>query len=245
MALHFSPKLNRDGLVFLIDPADRNCYNGTNSLVDIVGGKTMTLGSNTVSGNTYGNGLIHFSSSAGESGTGGLDTGYRYGGSTDKVIDSGLSWTIGIWIYRSGSSFPNNWWHLITDGNSGDILTLNESGNFLTSMNNAGLGGSFTSGSDINYGFTYSNTNYGWNFYVLIYDIPQQRLKLVLNNVHGTWQTGRVIDPTYRVRNFVGWGSAQSSYHADPSHSICFAYQRVLTDEEITYLYNIQRGRFI
>jgi hypothetical protein len=245
MAQHFSPRIILDGLVFLIDPADRNCYNGTSSLVDIIGGKTMTVGSNTVSGNTYGNGLTHFSSNAGEAGSGGLDTGYRYGGSTDKVVSSSSPWTVGIWIYRSGAAFPNNWWHLITDGNSGDILTLNESGNFLTSMNNPGLGGSFTSGSDIDYGFTYSNTNYGWNFYVLMYDLPQQRLKLVLNNVHGSWQNGRVIDPTYRIRNFVGWGSAQSSYHSDPSHSICFAYQRVLTDTEITYLYNIQKGRFI
>lgn len=244
MAMQFSPKILLDGLVFLIDPADRNCYNGTNSLVDVIGGKTMTVGSNTISGNTFGNGLVHFSSNAGESGVGNLDTGYRYGGSTDKVINSSDSWTIGIWIYRAGPN-PNNWWHLITDGNSGDILTINESGSIITSMNNAGLGGVFTTGSDINYGFTYANTQVGWNSYVLIYDLPQQRLKLVLNNVHGSFQNGRVINPSYRIRNFVGWGSSQSDYHSDPSHSICFGYQRVLSDSEITNLYNIQKTRFI
>lgn len=243
MGLQYGSRIPTNDLVFLIDPATSACWNGSSSLVDLVGKKTMTVGANTVASNLYGFGNRHFSSSEREEGGGNIDTGYRFGGNSDKVVDSAFSWTVGVWLYKVNTSNPNNWWHVITDGNSGDIFTINESGTLLTSMNN-GIGGSWNSGGDINYGLTYSQADVGWNLFTVVYDRANSRLKCAINTTIGSWQTGQVINPAYCIRNFVGWGSAQSSYHSDPSHSVCFAYQRVLTDSEIASVYNAHKTRF-
>jgi hypothetical protein len=249
MALHHNPKLPTENLVFLVDPANPKSFDpGTLAIRDIVGQKVMTTGAdlqpggNTPARSVYSN-YRYFTNPYEFSANGSYDTGYRYGGSTDKVVDSADSWTVGVWIHKTTTANPGNWWHLITDGNSGDILTLNESGLYLTSMNNAGGGGSFTAGSDITYDISYSSVPLGWNLHTVVYDRPNNRVKLVINGTSSSWYTGRTINPDYRIRNFIGWGSAQSSYHSDPAHSVCFAYQRALSDSEIAKIYNTYRNR--
>ena len=175
--------------------------------------------------------------------TGNIDSGVRYGTSTDKVVNSETSWTVSTVIEKIGNTI-SNWWHLFTDGNSGDILTLDVDGLFKTSMNNAGGNGSFTTGGDIsNYGFTWSNLADGTHELTLVYDQLNSRLQLYIDAIGGGWQTGRVINAGYYLRNFHGWGSAQSSYHSDLTWSSLKVYNRILTDAEILQNYNAIKSR--
>ena len=175
--------------------------------------------------------------------TGNIDSGVRYGTSTDKVVNSATSWTVSTVIEKIGNTI-SNWWHLFTDGNSGDILTLDVDGLFKTSMNNAGGNGSFTTGGDIsNYGFTWSNLADGTHELTLVYDQLNSRLQLYIDAIGGGWQTGRVINAGYYLRNFHGWGSAQSSYHSDLTWSSLKVYNRILTDAEILRNYNAIKSR--
>ena len=175
--------------------------------------------------------------------TGTIDSGVRYGTSTDKVVNSATSWTVSTVIEKTGNTI-NNWWHLFTDGNSGDILTLDVDGLFKTSMNNAGGNGSFTTGGDIsNYGFTWSNLADGTHELTLVYDQLNSRLQLYIDAIGGGWQTGRVINAGYYLRNFHGWGSGQSSFHSDLTWSSLKVYNRILTDAEILQNYNAIKSR--
>ena len=169
--------------------------------------------------------------------TGNIDSGIRYGTNTDKVVNSANSWTVSTTIEKINNTV-NNWWHLFTDGNSGDILTLDTDGLFKTSMNNAGGNGNFTAGSDVsNYGFTWSNLLNGTHELTLVYDQPNGRLQLYIDGVGGGWQTGRTINTGYYLRNFHGWGSANSFYHSDLIWSSLKVYNRQLTDAEILQNY--------
>ena len=175
--------------------------------------------------------------------TGNIDSGVRYGTNTDKVVNSETSWTVSTVIEKIGNTI-NNWWHLFTDGNSGDILTLDVDGLFKTSMNNTGGNGTFTTGGDIsNYGFTWSNLADGTHELTLVYDQLNSRLQLYIDAIGGGWQTGRVINAGYYLRNFHGWGSAQSSYHSDLTWSSLKVYNRILTDAEILQNYNAIKSR--
>ena len=248
MALHHNPRIVTEGLIFCVDPADPSSYNGSaNSLTDVVGGKSMTLGSNTVASTAYG--VTHFASSAGESGSGTLDTGYRYGSITnnDKVVGADTSFTVMLWLYKADPN-PNNWWHVITDGHSGDILTINESNSMVISMNSSyggtGAGGTY----DISWNEAADNA---WNMVGVRYNIDTAQVSAFLGNS----QSGEVffstpigtspIDTTYKIRNFVGWGSPQSSYHADPSHSHCIVYNRELSNDEIIENFEAIKPRFV
>lgn len=241
MALHHNPRIVTSGLVFLVDPTDTLSWDGSSSIIkDLAQGLSVTKGANTVA--TTSNGHRVFGASA-TSGT--IDTGYRYGTSSDKVVDSAGSWTINGWIYKSEN--PNNWWHVYTDGNSGDILTVYDVApyTFRTSMNNTGGNGTWTVGSDItDYGTDWGSLPNGWQNITLVYDQPGARLQLYINTVAQGWQTGRTIHPDYKLRNFYGWGSAQSSYHTDADHSSTMVYSRVLSQDEITQNYLAQKSRF-
>lgn len=248
MALHHNPRIVTEGLIFCVDPADPSSYNGSaNSLTDVVGGKSMTLGSNTVASTAYG--VTHFGSSAGEAGTGTLDTGYRYGSITnnDKVVGGDSSFTVMLWLYKADPN-PNNWWHIITDGHSGDILTINESNSMVISMNSS-YGGAGASGAyDISWNEAADNA---WNMVGVRYNIDTAQVSAFLGNS----QSGEVffstpigtspIDTEYKIRNFVGWGSPQSSYHADPSHSHCIVYNRELSNDEIIENFEAIKPRFV
>jgi len=175
--------------------------------------------------------------------SGAIDSGVRYGSSTDKVVDSANSWTVSTTVEKINNTI-NNWWHLFTDGNSGDILTLDTDGLFKTSMNNAGGNGSFTTGGDVtSYGFTWSNISNGTHELTLVYDQPNSRLQLYIDGVGGGWQTGRVINSGYYLRNFHGWGSAESSFHSDLIWSSLRVYNRLLTDAEILQNYQTIKTR--
>jgi len=245
MALHHNPRTVTSGLVFAVDPADVNSWDGT-TLTDVVGGKVMTLGSNTEAATTYGR--THFSSTAGESGSGTLDTGYRYGSisNNDKVVGGDTSFTVMLWLYKNGTGNPNNWWHVITDGHSGDIFTINTSGNFVISMNSS-YGGTGASGTyNINWSSAKSNA---WNMVGVRYDINSRDIDCFLGHLdNGVTFSSPIgtspIDPAYKIRNFVGWGSAQSSYHSDPSHSHCLVYNTTLSNEEIIQNFDAVKSRF-
>lgn len=247
MGTKIGPKINTEGLIFCADPANPKSFNvSTNALTDIVGGKSMTLGANTTDVTTYG--VRHFSSTAGESGTGALDTGYRYGTivNGDKVIGGDTSFTIFVWIYKTTGN-PNNWWHVITDGHSGDILTINQSGNMVISMNSS-YGGQGASGTyNINWSSAKSNS---WNLVGVRYDINTGKVDCFLGHLdNGVTFSAKIatspINTAFKVRNFVGWGSTQSSYHSDPSHSHCIVYNTSLLDTEITENFNQMKARFI
>ena len=122
MATKLGPKIHTEKLIFCADPANPESFNvSTNALTDIVGGKSMTLGANTEDVTTYG--ARHFASTAGDTGSGSLDTGIRYGTTSQKIVGGDTSFTVMFWVYKTTGA-PNNWWHTITDGASGDILTI-------------------------------------------------------------------------------------------------------------------------
>tara|TARA_R110002124_G_scaffold246321_1_gene411418 strand:- start:56 stop:805 length:750 start_codon:yes stop_codon:yes gene_type:complete len=249
MGTKIGPKIHTEGLIFCADPANPKSFNvSTNTLTDIIGGKLMTLGANTTDVTTYG--VRHFASTAGETGSGALDTGIRYGNvNTDKVVGGDTSFTVMFWVYRTTGA-PNNWWHTITDGVSGDILTIQNggSGSFIISMNSS-TGGTGASG-------TYSGVNWAsckensWNMIGVRYDINTAKIKAFVGNpdngvTFSTEITTSPINTAFKIRNFNGWGSAQSSYHADNSFSYVLAYNTPLTDSEITENFNQIKTRFI
>lgn len=247
MALHHNPRIVTDSLIFLVDPLDPQSYDSaSNTLTDVVGGKVMTMGSNTIVSTTYG--PSHFSSDAGEAGSGTLDTGYRYGSITnnDKIVGADTSFTVMLWLYKADPN-PNNWWHVITDGHSGDIFTINQSNNFVISMNSS-YGGSGASGTYS--GITWNDAQEDrWNMVGVRYDIGNAQVSAFLGTPDGGVNFSSPIgtspiDTNYKIRNFVGWGSPQSSYHADPSHSHCIAYNRFLSDAEVITNFEALKPRF-
>ena len=124
MGTKVGPKIHQTGIIFCADPANHRSFNvSTNALVDVIGNKSMTLGAHTTDVTTYG--VRHFASTFGETGSGSLDTGIRYGtiGNGDKVVGGDTSFTVMFWVYKT-TGVPNNWWHTVTDGVSGDILTV-------------------------------------------------------------------------------------------------------------------------
>ena len=250
MATQLGPKIHTDNLIFCADPANPESFNvSTTALTDIVGNKSMTLGAHTTDVTTYG--VRHFASTAGETGSGALDTGIRYGSITngDKVVGGDTSFTIMFWVYRT-TGVPNNWWHTITDGHSGDILTIQNAtnGNFVISMNNSTHGGTGASG-------TYSGVNWAsckensWNMIGVRYNINDAKIDAFVGNPDSgvsfsSQITTSPINTSYKIRNFNGWGSAQSSYHADNSFSYVLAYNTSLSNNEITKNFNQQKPRF-
>lgn len=242
MGLAHSPKIVTDSLVMLVDPNHPRCWDGSSSTItDLASGLSLTKGSNTTAGDY--NGQRVFGTTA-NSGT--IDTGYRYGSISngDKVVDSAGSWTISGWMYKN-EDVPNNWWHVFTDGSSGDILTVNTSGVIRSSMNNSSYNGTFSTGSDVgDYGVDWDELEYGWVNVVLVYNQPSSYLQLFVNNQEQSQQTGRVINSDYKLRNFYGWGSAQSSYHTDADNSHTMVYSKVLTAKEIAQNYNALKSRF-
>lgn len=246
MALHHNPRIVTEGLIFCVDPADPTSYNAAaNTLTDVVGGKVMTLGANTIPSTDYG--LLHFASDAGEEGGGTLDTGYRYGSITnnDKVVGGDTSFTVLMWVFKAGP-VPNNWWHMVTDGHSGDILTINTSNSLVISMNSS-YGGTGASGT---YDISWELAQEGrWNMIGVRYNINTTEVSAVIGNLNtGLHFSSPIftspIDTNYKIRNFVGWGSPQSSYHADPSHSHCIVYNRDLSDSEILENFEAIKSRF-
>jgi hypothetical protein len=250
MGTKLGPKIHTEGLIFCADPANPKSFNvSTNALTDIVGNKSMILGANTTDVTTYG--VRHFASTAGETGSGALDTGIRYGSiaNGDKVVGGDTSFTVMFWVYRTTGA-PNNWWHTVTDGHSGDILTVQNGGNgsFIISMNSS-YGGSGASG-------TYSGVNWAsckensWNMIGVRYDIGSAKIKAFVGNpdngvTFSTEITTSPINTAFKIRNFNGWGSAQSSYHADNSFSYVLTYNTPLSNDEIIKNFNQMKARFI
>lgn len=250
MGTKVGPKIHTVGLIFCADPANPESFNvSTNALTDTVGNKSMTLGAHTTDVTTYG--TRHFSSTSGETGAGSLDTGIRYGtiGNGDKVVGGDTSFTIHFWVYRTTGA-PNNWWHTITDGVSGDILTVQNggNGNFVISMNSSsggtGAGGTY---SGVNWASCKENS---WNMIGVRYDIGTAKIKAFVGNpdngvTFSSEITTSPINTAFKIRNFNGWGSAQSSYHADNSFSYVVAYNTPLSDDQITENFNQMKPRFI
>ena len=241
MALYHNPRIVTSGLVVLVDPSDTSSWDGSSSTInDLAQGLSLTKGANTVAVTSDGHTVFGASATSGV-----IDTGYRYGTTSDTVVDSAGSWTINGWMFKSEN--PNNWWHVYTDGNSGDILTVYNSSpyNFRTSMNNAGGNGTFTTGADItDYGAGWGDLSNGWQNITLVYDQPGSQLQLYINTVAQGWHTGRTINTGFKLRNFYGWGSAQGSYHTDADHSHTTIYSRVLSQDEITQNYKSLKTRF-
>ena len=50
-----------------------------------------------------------------------------------------------------------------------------------------------------------------------------------IDGVGGGWQTGRTINTGYYLRNFHGWGSANSFYHSDLIWSSLKASSSIIT----------------
>ena len=249
MGTKVGPKIYTEGLIFCADPANTESFNvSTNALTDIVGNKSMTLGAHTTDVTTYG--VRHFASTAGETGSGSLDTGIRYGTITngDKVVGGDTSFTIMFWVYKTTGA-PNNWWHTITDGHSGDILTVQNggNGNFVISMNSS-YGGTGASG-------TYSGVNWAsckensWNMIGVMYDINTAKIKAFVGNpdngvAFSTDITTSPINTAYKIRNFNGFGVVQSSYHSDNPFSYVIVYNDYINNNDITENFNQLKPRF-
>ena len=239
MGQHYGSKIVRSGLVLHVDPSNPKCWDGSSGTIADLSksGFSLTKGANTTASTHKDSRTFSVSST-----TGTLDTGYRYGSSADKVVDSSNAWTCMTWIRKSGA--PNNWWHIFTDGNSGDILTVNQSGDIRTSMNNSGGNGTWSTGSDFSYYNNWNSLADGWYHLALVYDKFNSRLQLYIDGVGQGWITSKVINPDYKLRNFHGWGSAQASYHSDGDSSVLSVYNHTLAEKEINLYYNVFKERF-
>jgi len=240
-------EITNSGLVFFIDPNNANSWNGS-TLTDIAQEKTMTLGANTIVENRFG--ITHFSSTEGSFGSGTIDTGVRYGllESGDRVVSSTASWTAISTIYKESNNNPNNWWHIFTDGLSGDIFTIFTDGAFRTSMNQTTYNGTWAAGSDITYsGVNWATMKLGWNFFGVEYDRDNSRIRCFVDNGslnYSSYATGQRINDDYRLRNFHGWGSPQGSYHSDAPHGPTLVFQRRLLDGEVKDVINKLRAKY-
>lgn len=248
MGTKVGPKIHTEKLIFCADPANPESFNvSTNALTDIVGGKSMTLGANTEDVTTYG--ARHFASTGGNTGSGSLDTGIRYGTTSQKIVGGDTSFTVMFWVYKTTGA-PNNWWHTITDGASGDILTIqnNTNGSFVISMNNSGGGGTGASG-------TYSGVNWAsckdnsWNMIGVRYNIIDAKLDAFVGHpdngvTFSTKITTSPINTAYKIRNFNGYGVVQSSYHSDNPFSYVIVYNDYVDNNEITENFNQLKPRF-
>ena len=82
------------------------------------------------------------------------------------------------------------------------------------------------------------------------YDIGSAKIKAFVGNpdngvTFSTEITTSPINTAFKIRNFNGWGSAQSSYHADNSFSYVLTYNTPLSNAEITENFNQMKARFI
>ena len=250
MATKLGPKIHTEDLVFCADPANPESFNvSTNALTDIVGGKSMTLGANTEDVTTYG--VRHFASTAGDTGSGSLDTGIRYGSITngDKIVGGNTSFTVMFWVYRTTGA-PNNWWHTITDGHSGDIFTVQNdtNGSFVISMNSS-YGGTGASGtySGINWASCKENS---WNMIGVRYNIDDAKIDAFVGHPdNGVSFSSKIttspINTAFKIRNFNGYGVVQSNYHSDNPFSYVIAYNNYVFDSDITKNFNQLKPRFV
>ncbi|CAK0860977.1 unnamed protein product [Prorocentrum cordatum] len=188
-------------LLMAFSPAD---VGGCTTLAATMTPVSLTAGSDTRDTQVLG------SNACDAGGTGGTrDTGFRTTSANDKVVSSEYSWTVGGWIYKSGA--PGNWWHIFTDGQSGDMLTITSDGTIRSSMNSAPTG-VFNEGGDIVYGFSYNALIDGWHEITLRYSQPEGAVQLFVDGVpeDGSGHL-KTINTAYRLRNFWGWGSASDN----------------------------------
>ena len=191
------------------------------------------------------------------SGASGLDrdTGFRVNKLEDGVVggSSGSSWTIGGWIFKSAGA-PSNQWHLFTDGGgnsnehpngvtslgSGDILTIDETGKFITSMFDRFDGDNV---EEVRYGdgdaanpLTWSSISYGWHELTVRYNHVTKNLRLFIDGIPeiGDGHT-RTITADYWIRSFWGWGASSRNYKYDGSFGQTYAYNRALSDSDILF----------
>merc|ERR1711865_451919 len=173
-------------------------------------------------------------------GDGSKDCGIRTASTSTSVASGTWAFTVMGWIHKRGAIPSNEWWHLFTDGMSGDILTIRgaQSGAFRASMNSGSNGGRFTSGggSTMNgpSGMTrFNDLSNGWHSLTIRYNKDQKTLALFVDGKRGTEWSNTVIDPSYKLRNFFGWGSSQSSYKYKGWFGDIMVHRSALNDKEV------------
>jgi hypothetical protein len=238
MGANYSPKIVTDGLIFMVDFADRNCFPGSGTTVtDLVSTKTLSAeNSPTITSAHPG-----YMSSA----TGGKRI-TRQSNDLGSVLGNEI--TLASWWRGTGAggasanarimevyavdSAPSSG-HALLRGSSNGTPTawLNDNGN---------------SGYSRFYTITAATTiaDNIWTYQVCTYSSPT--VKLYLNGTlsqTGTSAVTTALDDALNV-TIGAYEASTSNYFMTGDISICKIYNRELTAAEVSQNFNAQRSRF-
>ena len=224
MATSYSPKIPTDGLCFVIDPADKNCYAGSGTSVkDTVNLETNTLSNASIGTDTPG----EFNLTDNGSGTLYIDLPTDIGYTTDVSFFG--------WFKRTTDTSILGGYHIISGGGVFE-MSVRAGYNYL--RNGVYVNGTryvANQGSTIGLntwhccGVTY--TNYTKTAYIDGVSVGTQTCGSSgnLNNTDSTRRLGRYGGSSYAMKGNLG---------------PFMVWDRVLSATEVVDLYNAQRGRF-
>merc|ERR1711865_96830 len=167
------------------------------------------------------------------------DCGFRTGSVDTGVVTAEESFTVMGWIHKRKNIPSNEWWHIFTDGGSGDILTVygRNGGEWRTSMNNPSKGGVFTSGGrSVLTGPSgkkkFNDLTNGWHSLAIRYDQQYKRLAVFVDGKKGM-EVDANINTKFKLRNFFGWGSKNANYKYVGYFGTVMVHKASLFDSEI------------
>jgi hypothetical protein len=173
------------------------------------------------------------------------DCGFRTSDGASAVVTAKSSFTVMGWIHKRGSIPGHQWWHVFTDGHSGDLLTVRgrHGGNFEATMNSGGWGGSFEaggfnghkwSGPSSKHNFNALSDN-AWHSLAVRYEKDKRTLTLFVDGEKGQVRRNVKINPAFKLRNFFGWGSRNSNYKYEGWFGSVLVHRTALDDGQITH----------
>lgn len=230
MALHFSPRVAQDGLVFLIDPLDVNSYSGSGSIVYDVSGNANHI--------TLTNGPTHTTSNSG---------GFIFDGTNDYGVVNTFTnkpvnqITCSVWmkptytvstgtIRGGGISSSNSMYLGVIDSTDGGLTS---------SMHWAVQ----TSTGARPYNWNGNIPSNQWTYLVGTYDGFVSRAYLNGVEIWSATTSGTIPDATYYIGTY--GGTVVDGVHNFKGHiSNTQIHSRALTATEILNNYNIQKKRY-
>jgi hypothetical protein len=221
MALHHNPRIVTNGLTFLVDPADKNCYPGTGTTVKSLAG---SVANGTLTGATF------VDSYKGVFDTDGTDDYISFGSTASSLVQGvptmsmGLFFRIETLASLRGLIGTMNYY---CGGNVG-ISAHNSSLNFYNDTTTC-ISTNLSSWVEIN----------KWLYCVATYDGVYMRIYGIKEGVLTTNnRTGKTGLTNVFASSFQIMGEHQSSHYTDGQGSLSFVYNRAITQSEVLQNYN-------
>jgi hypothetical protein len=233
MALHHSPRIPADGIVWYLDAANYRSYGGSgNTASDINTASTKYAGSlkNGTAFSTEGGGCFVFD------------------GTNDYI-------TAGDVLDLTGSDISLVCWSKL-DAYSGHASGVNSfihkfgaNGNFRLYSNNSGginyqIRNSVSSIDSIgNYGSIPTIDATTWNHYVLTHEYSSRAVKLYINGVVSRSVTFTLDRGNTTATLDLGYASNNAAYTIGRT-ATAMIYNRILSADEVALMYETTKGRF-